>query len=184
MKKLLSIILLSSLILCSGYKKPPKFVIDATTNASRHNTSGIQAFAEKDYGAAIQEFRIAIGLNPNTQSSAVYYDNLGQVYMTLGYPSMAKDCFERAIKLYGLNFAYYQNLAACYNKLNLTNAKIAQFRKSKNPYDKVLLGLLYLSEGKKQQGIMTLDDFCLSEPDLIITQGIRNYLSGITKIKQ
>lgn len=183
MKKIFSIILISTAILCSGYKTNDKFIIDATTNAAMHNMIGTQYVTERDYYSALQEFKIAVSLNPNTQSSAVYYNNLGEVYMKLGFAGMARDCYERAIKLYGLNFDYYNNLAICYGKLRLSGLKIAQLRRSKNPLDKVLLGLLYIHSGNKLKGIMTLDDFCMSEPDLIITQGVKNYLRDLTKKK-
>lgn len=167
------------IVLCSGYRTIDRFHIDAVTNANRHNTLGTEYMRERCYYAAIQEFKIAISLNSDTQSSAVYYNNLGEVYMIIGYPGMAEDCFERALKLYGLNFKFYQNMAECYAKLGLTNKKILQLKRSKNPLDKVTLGLLYIQRGDKQKGIIVLDDFCMSEPDLIITTGVRGYLKKI-----
>lgn len=182
MKKNIAIllILISTLFLC-GYRRPDKFNIDAVTNASRHNTLGTEYVRERCYYAAIQEFKIAISLNPNTQASSVYYNNLGEVYMKLGFPKEAQDCFERALKLYGLNFSYYQNLANCYKQIKAQQKMIAVYKISKNPLDKVMLGLLYIDTGQTRTGIMTLDDFCMSEPDLILTHGVRNYLRDLTK---
>ena len=181
MNKILSVVLLFCLFLTCGYKRPEKFIIDAVTNASRHNTLGVTYLQERCYYAAIQEFKIAISLNPNSQSSAVYYNNLGETYMKVGFPNLALDCFERAIKLYGLNFSYYQNLANCYSKMKMTSKMITKFIHSTNPLDKIMLGLLYIQNGDIRQGIIILDDFCISEPDLIITPGIKLYLKELTE---
>ncbi len=181
MRKFLIAVLLSSLFLTCGYRHHEKFHIDAVTNASRHNTLGTEYLLERCYYAAIQEFKIAISLNPNTQASAVYYNNLGEVYMKLGFPKEAQDCFERALSLYGLNFSYYKNLAECYKQMRMQQKMISKYKVSKNPLDKVMLGLLYIESGEKRMGIMTLDEFCVSEPDLILTHGVRNYLRDLTK---
>ena len=180
MKKIFSILICIMIFSC-GYRRPEKFYIDAVTNASRHNTLGTEYLLERCYYAAIQEFKIAISLNPDTQASAVYYNNLGETYMKIGFPNLAQDCFERALKLYGLNFQYYQNLTACLKKMRLAERMIPKYKASTNPLDKVMLGLLYVETGDIQRGIMTLDDFCMSEPDLILTQGVRNYLRDLTR---
>ena len=65
--------------------------------------------------------------------------------------------------------------------MRLTNKMIPKYKASTNPLDKVMLGLLYVETGDIQRGIMTLDDFCMSEPDLILTQGVRNYLRDLTR---
>ena len=96
MKKtiIISILLITS-IFTSGYKKPDVYVIDAVRNAYIHNNKGLNYLKDNLYYPAIQEFKIAISLNPNTQATAVYYNNLGETYMKLGYPDMAIDCFEK-----------------------------------------------------------------------------------------
>ena len=180
MKRIIPLLLII-LFVCSGYKRPDKFQIDAVTNAARHNMMGSDYLLERCYYAAIQEFKIAISLNPNTQSSAVYYTNLGLTYMQIGFPNLAEDCFERALKLYGLNFQYYENLVDCYVKLKKTNQMISKYSSSSNPLDKITLGLLYIKSGQTQRGIMVLDDFCMSEPDLIVTHGVKSYLRDLTR---
>ena len=181
MKKIFISILLTSLILTCGYKRPEKFVIDAVTNATSHNRLGVTYLQERCYYAAIQEFKIAISLNPDTQASAVYYNNLGETYMKLGFVDMAQDCFERAIKLNGLYLPYYQNLVSCYKKMKITTKMISKYSNTKNPLDKIVLGLLYIDAGEQQRGIITLDDFCMSEPDLLITPAIKLHLKELTK---
>ena len=181
MKKFVCLFLLITMFFCSGYRKPYKYVIDAGKDAYYHNNIGLNYLRDRIYYAAIQEFKIAIQLSPDTQATAVFKENLGETYMYIGYPDMARICFEDALKLYGLNFKYYLNLADCYAQLNITNSKIEEYRNSNNLYDKIMLGVLYIRTGEKRRGIIILDDICLSEPDLLITPAIRQYIKQVSE---
>lgn len=183
-KKTFTILLLLTLVLCTGYRKPFKYTIDAGKDAFYHNNLGINYLKDRIYYAAIQEFKIAISLSPSTQSSAIFYNNLGETYTFIGYPDMAKDCFENAIKLYGLNFQYYVNIADCYINLGIANEKISELQMSDNVYDKILLGILYTKTGEKRRGINTLDEVCANEPDLLITPAVKKYISETIKTLQ
>ncbi len=183
MKKLVSIFLLFTILLCSGYRKPYKYTIDAEKDAFYHNNVGLNYLKDRIYYAAIQEFKIAIQLSPNTQATAIFKNNLGETYTFIGYPDMARICFEDAIKLYGLNFKYYLNLIQCYNQLGITNTKIKEYTNSSSIYDKIKLGLLYIQTGEIRRGVIILDEICMEEPDLLITPAIRQYLKGITETK-
>ena len=183
MKKLVSLFLLFVLIFCSGYKKPYKYTIDAEKDAFYHNNVGLNYLKDRIYYAAIQEFKIAIQLSPNTQATAIFKNNLGETYNFIGYPDMARICFEDAIKLYGLNFKYYLNLTQCYKQLGITQTKIKEFQNTKNPYEKIQLGLLYIQSGEVRKGVITLDELCNEEPDLLITPAIRQYLKTVTETK-
>lgn len=165
---------------CSGYKKPYRYTIDAEKDAFLHNNIGLNYLKDRIYYAAIQEFKIAIQLSPNTQATAIFKNNLGETYTYIGYPDMARTCYEDAIKLYGLNFKYYLNLAECYKALDITQSKINEYSTSTSPYDKIMLGLLYIQTGNIRKGINTLDELCISEPNLLITPAIRQYLKDIT----
>ena len=180
MKKLITIFLLFIIVLCSGYRKPYRYTIDAGKDAFYHNNVGINYLSDSIYYAAIQEFKIAIQLSPNTQATAIFKNNLGETYRYIGYPDMARICFEDAIKLYGLNFKYYINLAECYQELGITNSKIEEYSKSDNLYDRIILGILYTKTGNTRKGIILLDEICQSEPDLLITPAIRQYLKEVT----
>ena len=92
-------------VLCSAYRKPDKYIIQAEKDAYFHNNLGIRYLEDKIYYAAIQEFKIAINLSPSTQASAIFYNNLGENYMFIGYPDMAKTCFEDALLIL-ICFAY------------------------------------------------------------------------------
>lgn len=181
MKKIFSLFLLSVIILCSGYRKPYRYTIDAEKDAFLHNNVGLNYLKDRIYYAAIQEFKIAIQLSPNTQATAIFKNNLGDTYTYIGYPDMARICYEDAIKLYGLNFKYYLNLAECYKTLGITQTKIKEYSSSTSPYDKIMLGLLYIQTGSVRKGVNTLDELCSEEPDLLIIPEIRQYLREITK---
>lgn len=158
------------------------YTIDAEKNAYLHNNRGIEYASEKLYYAAIQEFKIAISLNPRKQSTAVYFNNLGNVYMEIGYPELALDCFENSVVQYSLNFDYYKNLANCYKVLGITDEKLKIYRsKSKeNPMFKIMVGLLEEQKGNTKKAIMIFDEFTATEPDLLITPAIRDYTKKIT----
>lgn len=168
-------------LFCSGYRKPYKYVINAEKDAYYHNNVGLNYLRDRIYYAAIQEFKIAIQLSPDTQATAVFKENLGETYMFIGYPDMARICFEDALQMYGLNFKYYLNLANCYEQLNIVNSKIAEYKASKSIYDKIMLGLLYIQSGEKKRGILVLDEVCMTEPDLLITPAVRQYINEVAK---
>lgn len=181
MKRFVCIFLLLTMFFCSAYRKPYKYTIDAEKDAYFHNNVGLNYLRDRIYYAAIQEFKIAINLSPNTQATAVFKTNLGETYMFIGYPDMARVCFEDALKAYGLNFKYYINLADCYEQLNIIQTKIKEYQASESIYDKIMLGLLYIKSGEKRRGIIILDEVCISEPDLLITPAIKQYVAQITK---
>jgi len=181
-KLILILTLISMAILNSGYKRPDFYTIDSEKNAYIHNNIGLNYLSERIYYAAVQEFKIAISLSPDRQSSAIFYNNLGETYLFLGSYEAAERCFEDALKLYGLNFKYYINLVKCYKAQNVIQYRIAKYSQpTTNPLDRIVLGLLYIEDGQKRKGIVILDDFCMSEPDLIITKAVRSYLREQTR---
>ena len=181
MRRIFCLLLISAMFICSGYRKPYKYVIDAEKDAYLHNNIGLNYLQDRIYYAAIQEFKIAIQLSQNTQATAIFKSNLGETYMYIGYPDMARICFEDAIKLYGLNFKNYINLAKCYEQLNIVKTKISEYQASDNVFDKIMLGLLYIQTGEKRRGVIVLDDVCMSEPDLLITPAIKQYIQEVNK---
>lgn len=182
MKKFLIILMIALMqapAICAP-KTSVTYVIDPVKNAYYHNNLGVMYVEEKSYYAAIQEFKIAISLNPKTQATAVYLNNLGKVYMEIGYPNLALQCFQDAITQYSLNLEFYENLAKCYKALNMSAEKLKSYQqKQETPLDKVMLGLLYEQSGNKKKAITVLDDFTASEPDLLITPAVKNYIQKI-----
>lgn len=153
------------------------YVIDAESNAARHNNLGIACLKEKYYFGAIKEFEMAINLNPNTQASAVYYNNLGRTYITIGYPELAEDNFRKALLKYPLCFEYYLNLVEAYGKQNKVE-KMLEYHKinRKNSLDDITIALLHGALGRVKTEIIMLDEFCDNEPDLIITPAVKRYI--------
>ncbi len=181
MKKSFIISLIFASLLASGYRKPDVVVIDAVKNSNYHNNLGINHMNDRFYAAAIQEFKIAISLNPESQATAVYYNNLGDCYMKIEHPELALDCYERALLLYNLNLNYYINLAKCIIANKLLDEKLEQFADFTNPYNKLMSGILYVETANYQLGITLLDSFATSEPDLIITPAVKSYIRASVK---
>ena len=159
-----------------------EFVIDAERNANNHNNLGVIYMQDRYYAAAIKEFQMAVLINPDTQATATYYANLGTVYMKIGYPALAQDVLERAIKLNPQNFSYYQDLAVVYAKQKILPLKLKQYAKdTKNPLSTIMVGLIKLQQGKTEEGLSNLQEFCFLEPDLIITKGVQDFIDQKTK---
>src|SRR5574344_2130394 len=184
MKKfLVSFFLISFCFIFSGYKKPDVYVINAEHNAYIHNNLGINALREGNYALAISEFDLAIRLNPNSQSTSVYYRNMGNAYAKMHYFSNARTCLEKSQKIYNLDFQTYLMLVNTYRNLGIVNSKISMYQKSKNPTDMIMLGLLYIAKGQKARGITKLDIFCVQQPDMFITNDVKNYIKSVTSQK-
>ncbi len=179
-----------TLLLCLSFTVPVfgagtsvSYTIDPEKNAFAHNNMGIMYVEEKCYYAAIQEFKMAISLNPKKQATAVYFNNLGKVYMLIGYPNLALDCFKNAVTQYTLNLEYYKNLANCYKELKQVEEqlKIYSADSDKNPLNKVMLGFLYEESGNKKKAIMVFDEFSMTEPDLIITPAVKRHIQDLVE---
>ena len=168
-------LLLFVCVFAVGYSKPDVEVIDSQKNAFIHNNYGLVYFEQGNYYAAVKEFKMAIDLNPNTQATAVYFNNLGNVYYRLEFSRYAAQCYESARTLY----PYYKNLAKAYNQMGALSSKIQFYSRSKNVLDKVLLGFMYLEAGNKQKAMVLFDSFCMTEPDLMLTSGVKYYMRQV-----
>jgi len=174
--------------------------VDAQKNANLHNRRGVNYFREQDYFAALKEFKIAIAINPNSQSTAVYYNNLGKVYLVFGeiqrkrnltrvdadFSEMAKACFERAIMQDCMKFEYYKNLVTSYELLGITASKKEFLLKNLkvNPFNAVIVAIILAKEGKYDPAIILLDDFAQKNPDLIITDDVKKFINALETANQ
>ena len=188
-KKIILIFFLTLIIQACAIAKDKDYIglmkIDPEKNAYVHNNMGLQYLTIGQYYAAIQEFKIAIGLNPNTQATSLYFNNLGETYLRLGVYASAQDCFERAIEKYPLNFKYYLNLVTSYQMQGILDSKLKYYRKNKkSPLDDITIGLILIAKGQTNDGITVLDNFVMNEPKLFITDGVKYYLSGIIEAKK
>jgi len=166
--------------------------VDAAKNANWHNRRGANYFKEQDYFAALKEFKMAIALNPNSQSTAVYYNNLGKVYLVFGeiqrgrnltradadFTMMAESCFERAIQLDCMKFEYYKNLVRTYELLGTVASRRDFLLKNinANPFNAIIIGIIYAKEGKIIPARGILENFVIKNPDLIITNDVKKFL--------
>lgn len=171
--------------------------VDAMKNANQHNRRGVNYFREQDYFAALKEFKIAIAINPNSQSTAVYYNNLGKVYLIFGkiqreknltradadFSEMAKTCFERAIMQDCMKFEYYKNLVESYELLGITAQRKDFLMKNLNinPFNAIVVAIIFEKQGKYAPAIMLLDDFVSKNPSLIITNDVKKFLNTLTQ---
>ena len=156
--------------------------IEAENNAYIHNNKGLMYLEEKYYYGAIKEFQMAIDLNPNSQASAIYYVNLGKTYEKIGYDTLARSYFEKAVSLNPLCFDYYLKMCENYKKLDIVDEKLEYYKNNNtSPFASIIIGLLYIQRGQVTTGITVLDDFCNKEPNLLVTTGVRNYINRLTK---
>lgn len=155
-------------------------VIDAAKNARLHNNMGNIYFDEKKYVAALKEYEIAFNLDNKAQSSGVYLYNISRCYYTLGSYHLAKNAILGAIHKDCINLTYYEMLADCIIKLNETQNELQKYiNDTKNPYNRIIVGLLYLKTNRKMQARATFDDFIVNYPDMVITDDIRLFLNRI-----
>ena len=134
-------------------------------------------YDEKKYISALKEYEIAYNIAPSTQASGVYLNNISKCYIALGQYNLAKNAIEGAIKKDCINIEYYKTLVNLYIKLGIQEEELNKHLKdTKNPYNKIIAGLIYKNTGRKAQAKSVFDDFIVNYPEMIITQDIRMIL--------
>ena len=146
--KAIIVFLIFMTVLTSGYRKPHKYTIQAEKDAYYHNNVGLNYLKDRIYYAAIQEFKIAISLSPSTQASAIFYNNLGETYNFIGYPDMAKDCFEDASR-YALIRKHLEEEKKLVEAITIYEEKLSSFAGWCQQ-------LLAETQGKKGKGILPI----------------------------
>ena len=171
------------------------FPIDAQKNAQAHNNQGVLYMRERNYFSAIQEFKIAIAINPYHQTTAVYFNNLGCAYLELakiqnehGIPkewgdfgAYAQMSFEDAIKQDVMKLSYYQNIVDSFELQGTLNKELKKYQKdsNKNPFSNIVVALIYVKQNKIRNAQIILDDFMTENPDLIINSSLKSYLKSL-----
>jgi len=154
-----------------------EYHIDATKNARMHSNMGNIYFQEKKYIAALREYEIAYNLTANTTGSATYLYNIARCYITVGNYHLAKKALLGAIDKDCMNMTYYDTLCECYVKLGVAKKEIENhIKKSENPYNRIIVGLLYLKTGHKTTAKLIFDDFINENPDMLIANDIKAIL--------
>jgi len=89
-------------------------VIDPANNANTHNQRGLIYLKEGYALPAIQEFKLAIRLCPNSSATATFYNNLGLSYIKIRRYDWALWCFEKSISINPNFIDFYSNLVKVY----------------------------------------------------------------------
>lgn len=154
--------------------------INAIKNARLHSNMGNIYFDEKNYVAALSEYKIAYNLTADTPSSSTYLYNIARCYMNLNNYKVAKNAILGAIQKDCLNMTYYDALCECYIQLNEAQKQIdIHIKESENPYNRIIAGLLYLKTGQKYSAKVIFDEFINTYPDMIITQDVKALLKKL-----
>ncbi len=170
-----------------GVVKP----IDAQNNAQMHNNQGVSYMRERDYLAAIKEFKIAIAINPKTQASATYYNNLGCAYLEIAkfqsshanmkkegnFANFAQVSFEDAIKQDAMNLSFYKNLVESFYYQGTLNKSYLKYRESKNEFDKIIVGFIFQKQGRTDAAKTIFDEFASDNPNLLISKSLAQYIN-------
>lgn len=151
--------------------------IDATKNARLHSNLGNIYFDEKKYISALKEYEIAYNLAHKTQAAGAYLYNIARCYFVLGDYKLAKNAVLGAIKKDCMNITYYQFLVDCYAKLGIVENELKKhIEDTTNPYNRIVVGLIYLKTDRKIQARVTFDDFIVNYPKMLITQEVKAIL--------
>ena len=91
--------------------------------------------------------------------------------------SIWSNAIEGAIKKDCINIEYYQTLVRLYIILGTQEKELLKhLDDTKNPYNKIIAGLIYKDTGRKMQAKAVFDEFVVSYPDMIITSDIYSIL--------
>lgn len=160
------------------------FVIDPTENAVWHNEKGVQFLKDGYVTYAIDEFKLAIGLSPNSATTASFLNNLGIAYLKINKYDLALSCFQKAVNLNPYFLDYYKNLVKTYKLKNmLTNIaiKYVKLLKKNNSDSKswLILGLVYEELGYKNYAKSSFEQFKKLEPESILVPGIDELIKNL-----
>lgn len=184
MKKflVLPIIIIFAIFLQGSVNDP----LDPSFNAIKHNSKGMWHARWGNYYAAIEEYKIAIGLNPETAVSSSFYNNLGQVYMQVEKPGWAITCFENAIRLNPNCMFYYDNLIDGYfeNK-EIDNQEKIFLRKVdvsfEDSYNWLILGLIQEKKKDYVKAVKSFNNYLLLEPEIVLRSAVKNKTEKMLK---
>ncbi len=154
--------------------------INAAKNAQKHCNLGNIFFSEKNYIAALKEYEIAFNLTKNTNSSHTYLYNIARCYIELNNYYLAKNALLGAINKNYMNITYYDSLVDCFFKLNEEKSQLKRLvNDNSNPYNRIIIGLIYLKSGHKKEARTIFDEFINENPDMTINQDVKALLKKL-----
>lgn len=160
-----------------GYKHN---VIDAAKNARGHSNMGNIYFSEGNYVSALKEYEIAFNLTYDTSVSSTYLYNIARCYTKINNWNSAKYALLGAIEKDCMNITYYKALVDCFMELGTIREELDNYLyDNKNPYNKIVAGLIYLKLDKITSAKHIFHEFIIRNPDMLITEDIKRILKEI-----
>ncbi|MBU2462293.1 O-antigen ligase family protein [bacterium] len=104
--------------------------------ADPHNNLAIAYINKRDFPSAKLEFEKALYLNSDSNS---YKENLGSLYIQMGYEAYERREFKEAISLYNERLKIYPGDASTIKNLASIYFKLKKYRKAKEEFLKVLV---------------------------------------------
>ncbi len=179
-RQLKVLVLTISLFLCQG----AAFTVDSAKNAVWHNERGLFFLDLNYHVAAIKEFQLAIMLNPESEVSATFYNNLGRSYYKIKDYDSAESAFKKAVKLKPYYLKFRENLIKAYKQKNILNEVVRKHNKliaqdKNNLQSYIMLGLIYKSRGNNEFAVMYLKKFVMLAPEFEVTRQIKQIIEEL-----
>lgn len=165
-----------------------KNIINPLNDAITHNQKGL-SYLERGYPLhAIDEYKLAIMLNPNSFLSASIYNNLGQAYEKINQYNYAIVSYQNAIKINPDFSVYYKNLVDAYNYKKILNKAQKDYETilEINPEDAeatFILGLIYMKQNNSPKAITTFENYIKLQPNRDLTNAAKKYIFDLKKPK-
>ena len=140
-------------------------------------TGGAAAYKAGDYAGSLEQYKKAVGLNPNDGDAL---NNLGQLLSRTGNPAEAVPYLEKAVKLYPSVWAYRFNLARAHGQLGNWSQAVEDYRRARSlfPEDYVThfnLGMALHKLGDEEAAVYEYRkgaELAPAEPSFHISLGI------------
>ncbi len=160
------------------------FTVDPAKNAVWHNEQGRFYLNLKYYTAAINEFKTAILLNPESEVSASFYNNLGIAYSKIKDYDSAEFSFKKAVELKPYYLRFRENLIENYMRKNMLEEVVKTHNRliTENPnalQSYIMLGLIHKNHGNKEYAVMYFKRFVLLAPEFGITNRIKSIIEKL-----
>lgn len=159
--------------------------IDVHDMAITHNRRGNEYLKAGYPLHAVNEFKIAIMLNPNSTMSATLYNNLGRSYEMVRQYELAISSYQHAIRVNPEFSRYYKNLINAY-KAQRTLTKACHNYETvvkENPKDAqawYTLGLIYYEQKKYLDAQEAFNTFIELEPNVELAIAAKKYLKKMS----